>query len=116
MENLIKDLDNILELSHIFKAKYQKLKDKNTILEVQLSNLKVEADQYKNQINLLQKALEESEAKDKNAMLSVTDELSEVVITDAILADSTKNAEIKKQLDLFIDDIDECIQLVQKKE
>ncbi|MBK7633405.1 MAG: hypothetical protein IPJ13_03265 [Saprospiraceae bacterium] len=85
-------------------------------MEVQLSDLKVEADQYKNQINLLQRELENRAKEDKNSMLSITDDVSEDAVQILKQKQNIKNAEIKKQLDMFIDDIDQCIQIVQKKE
>jgi hypothetical protein len=113
---LIQSLDKILEISSKVRSKYQDLMKKNVELEVQLSDLKVEADQYKNQINLLQRELENRVKEDKNSMLSITDDVSEDAVQILKQKQNIKNAEIKKQLDMFIDDIDQCIQIVQKKE
>ncbi|MBK8054741.1 MAG: hypothetical protein IPK35_16120 [Saprospiraceae bacterium] len=115
-KNLIQSLDKILEISSKVRSKYQDLRKKNVELEVQLSDLKVEADQYKNQINLLQRELENRVKEDKNSMLSITDDVSEDAVQILKQKQNIKNAEIKKQLDMFIDDIDQCIQIVQKKE
>ncbi|MBK9565589.1 MAG: hypothetical protein WAT22_02670 [Saprospiraceae bacterium] len=115
-KNLIQSLDKILEISSKVRSKYQDLRKKNVELEVQLSDLKVEADQYKNQINLLQRELENRAKEDKNSMLSITDDVSEDAVQILKQKQNIKNAEIKKQLDMFIDDIDQCIQIVQKKE
>jgi hypothetical protein len=115
-KNLIQSLDKILEISSKVRSKYQDLMKKNVELEVQLSDLKVEADQYKNQINLLQRELENRVKEDKNSMLSITDDVSEDAVQILKQKQNIKNAEIKKQLDMFIDDIDQCIQIVQKKE
>ena len=49
-------------------------------------------------------------------MLSITDDVSEDAVQILKQKQNIKNAEIKKQLDMFIDDIDQCIQIVQKKE
>lgn len=54
---MIQSLDKILKISSKVRSKYQDLRKKNVELEVQLSDLKVEMDQYKNQINLLQREL-----------------------------------------------------------
>ncbi len=113
---MIQSLDKILEISSKVRSKYQDLRKKNVELEVQLSDLKVEADQYKNQINLLQRELENRAKEDKNSMLSITDDVSEDAVQILKQKQNIKNAEIKKQLDMFIDDIDQCIQIVQKKE
>lgn len=113
---MIQSLDKILEISSKVRSKYQDLMKKNVELEVQLSDLKVEADQYKNQINLLQRELENRVKEDKNSMLSITDDVSEDAVQILKQKQNIKNAEIKKQLDMFIDDIDQCIQIVQKKE
>lgn len=113
---MIQSLDKILEISSKVRSKYQDLRKKNVELEVQLSDLKVEADQYKNQINLLQRELENRVKEDKNSMLSITDDVSEDAVQILKQKQNIKNAEIKKQLDMFIDDIDQCIQIVQKKE
>ena len=107
-KNLIQSLDKILEISSKVRSKYQDLR--------KLSDLKVEADQYKNQINLLQRELENRAKEDKNSMLSITDDVSEDSVQILKQKQNIKNAEIKKQLDMFIDDIDQCIQIVQKKE
>ncbi|MFZ1455974.1 MAG: hypothetical protein WAT46_08025 [Saprospiraceae bacterium] len=115
-KNLIQSLDKILEISSKVRSKYRDLRKKNVELEVQLSDLKVEADQYKNQINLLQRELENRAKEDKNSMLSITDDVSEDAVQILKQKQNIKNAEIKKQLDMFIDDIDQCIQIVQKKE
>ena len=116
MKNLIQNLDEILKSVTELKTGYQFLVKNNKELEVQLSDLKVEADQYKNQINLLQRELENRAKEDKNSMLSITDDVSEDAVQILKQKQNIKNAEIKKQLDMFIDDIDQCIQIVQKKE
>ncbi len=116
MKNLVQNLDKILEVSNKIKTKYQDLKKKNQELEVQLSALKVETDQYKNQINLLQRELENSVKEEENSKLSITDDVSEDAVALLKQKQNIKNAEIKKQLDMFINDIDQCIQIVQKKE
>lgn len=116
MENLIQKLNNILEISNEFKEKYHNLKIKNKELEVQLSDLKVEADQYKFQINQLQRELEQREQEDKISMLSITNDISKEETCTKQQQQDLKVAAIKNHLDMFIDDIDQCIQLVQKKE
>jgi hypothetical protein len=60
--------------------------------------------------------LENRAKEDKNSMLSITDDVSEDAVQILKQKQNIKNAEIKKQLDMFIDDIDQCIQIVQKKE
>ena len=103
---MIQSLYKILEISSKVRSKYQDLRKKNVELEVQLSDLKVEADQYKNQINLLQRELENRAKEDKNSMLSITDDVSEDAVQILKHKQNIKNAEIKKQLDMFIEDID----------
>ena len=116
MKNLVQNLDKILEVSGEIKTKYQDLKKKNRELEVQLSDLKVEADQYKQEIIYLKKELEEKSEKENNSMLSQTDNSS--VESIAILKQEQKanNNRIQLQLDEFIEDIDQCIQIIQAKE
>lgn len=116
MKNLIPQLDQILEISNQINIKYRALKEKNKELEVQLSDLKVEADQYINQINLLQQELENREKEVNNSKLSAIDNISNDEIAILKQKQSLKNEEVKQQLDMFIDEIDQCIQIVQKKE
>ena len=49
MENLVKNLDEIITKLHKLKEENRRLRSENKKMEVQLSNLKVEADQYKSQ-------------------------------------------------------------------
>lgn len=116
MKNLIKNLDEILKSVTELKTGYQFLVKNNKKLEVQLSDLKVEADQYKQEIIYLKKELEEKSEKENNSMLSQTDNSS--VESIAILKQEQKanNNRIQLQLDEFIEDIDQCIQIIQAKE
>jgi seryl-tRNA synthetase len=116
MENMIQQLDELLNSVGKLRAKYQVLKNINHQNEVQLSTLKVEADQYKQEISKLKKELKEKEEEIQNSMLSVHNKSS----VDAVETDSQEknkqNSLIQLQLDAFIEDIDQCIQIIQSKE
>jgi cell shape-determining protein MreC len=114
-KNLIQSLDKILEISSKVRSKYQDLRKKNVELEVQLSDLKVEADQYKQENIKLKKELGERIKGDNKTMLVKTDSSSPDISTSGDVADA-KNQQIKLQLDEFIEEIDQCIQIIQAKD
>ena len=85
-------------------------------LEVQLSNLKVEADLYKLEINKLKKEREEIVAEDIKTTLSTSGNTDNTPGDLNSEQPKIANAEqIKMQLDGFIEDIDQCIQIIQTK-
>ncbi len=116
MKNLIQNLDEILKSVTKLKIGYQFLVKNNKELEVQLSDLKVEADQYKQEIIYLKKEQEEKSEKENNSMLLQTDNSSVDSIAVLKQEQKNKNARIQLQLDEFIEDIDQCIQIIQAKE
>ena len=116
MKNLKQNLDEILKSVTELKTGYQVLVKNNKELEVQLSDLKVEADQYKQEIIDLKKKLEEKSEKENHSMLLQTDYSSEDSIATLKMEQKTNNARIQLQLDEFIEDIDQCIQIIQAKE
>ena len=99
MKNLIQNLDEILKSVTELKTGYQFLVKNN-----------------KQEIIYLKKELEEKSEKENNSMLSQTDNSS--VESIAILKQEQKanNNRIQLQLDEFIEDIDQCIQIIQAKE
>ena len=116
MENMIQNLDEILKSVTDIRMKYQLLKQKNNLIETQLSDLKVEAGQYKQEIINLKKELDERGESVKYSMLVNTDEPSVTEVESIKLEQKTANDKIKLQLDEFINDIDQCIQIIQSKE
>jgi len=116
MENLIQNLDVILKSVTEMKAGYQRLKKNNAQLEVQISDLKVEADKYIQEIIKLKKELDERAEVENISMLSLEDKTSAISIEALKEEQKSKNASIKLQLDEFIEDIDQCIQIIQAKE
>jgi len=82
-------------------------------LELKFSALKVEADHYK----LKLKEQIEGEGKDIKTTLSTSDNSDSIKVNS--LSFSNKNIDteqIKLRLDEFIEDIDQCIQIIQAKE
>jgi len=115
MKNLSQNLDEILKSVTELKTGYQVLYKNNKELEVHFSNLKVEADQYKQEILHLRKELEEMVMKENHSMLLQTDNLSQAVIEAKSTENKSNSAKIQMQLDEFIEDIDQCIQIIQAK-
>lgn len=116
MENLIKNLDDIFEKVQKLKSNYQKLKSEKESLEVQLSTLKVETDHYKSALEKIKKEQEELVEVDIKTTLSTSENPSKLLIRDK--DEPLKNATIEQvrlQLDGFIEDIDQCIQIIQNK-
>jgi SMC interacting uncharacterized protein involved in chromosome segregation len=116
MENLIKNLDEILESVQQLKESYQHLTDENKKLEVQLSHLKVETDRYKNEISELKKELEEKAEAEINTTLSTTDKTAQEGPDVHRQHQNVTNERIRLQLDGFIEEIDQCIQIIQAKQ
>lgn len=105
--NLNGQLEEILKEVRKLRSGYETLAAANRQYEVQLSDLKVEADQYKKENIKLKKELEEK-VEGKNSKLSQSDVRSES-------SGKGDDAQIKLQLDDFIKDIDQCIQIIQAK-
>lgn len=116
MENLVQNLDEILAGINKLREAYIILEEEKNKIEVHLSDLKVEADQYKQEIIDLKKKLEEKSEKENHSMLLQTDYSSEDSIATLKMEQKTNNARIQLQLDEFIEDIDQCIQIIQAKE
>ncbi|MBK9735857.1 MAG: hypothetical protein IPO92_13205 [Saprospiraceae bacterium] len=116
MENiLIHKLDEVLTSVERLKEKYKLLSGQNEILTNQISILKVETEKYKQEIKKIKEA---SEKKDVDGVISILPK-SDVPSSEEIEAlkneQKEKNAQIKLQLDGFIEDIDQCIQIIQAK-
>jgi phage shock protein A len=110
MENLVSDLDTIITKLQLLKTDRQQLRSKNKQLEVQLNHLKVEIDQYKTKYINLKKEKEELEGKVNHSLSSKSDDSSIGQEQSAKKVES-----LKLQLDEFIEDIDQCIQIIQAK-
>ncbi|MBP6540128.1 MAG: hypothetical protein KA234_07345 [Saprospiraceae bacterium] len=114
MENLVKNLDEIITKLHKLKEENRRLRSENKKMEVQLSNLKVEADQYKSQyLNITNQREDKAQIK-FNSVVSQQDIKSDN--SNTIMASNIDDIEIvKHQLDIFIEDIDQCIQIIQAR-
>lgn len=116
MENLIKNLDEIFEKVQKLKSSYKKLKSEKENLEVQLSTLKVETDYYKSALAKIKKEQEELVEVDIKTTLSTSENPEKILIRD--MDEPLKNdtiEQVRLQLDGFIEDIDQCIQIIQNK-
>lgn len=116
MENLITNLDDVLKMVQKLRSNYLKLKSENESLEIQLSNLKVEADHYKSQLEKIKSEQEEKVEVDTKTKLSTSENPTNHLTTN--MDESSKNAtieQVKLQLEGFIEDIDQCIQIIQTK-
>ena len=110
MENLVKNLDEIITKLHKLKEENRRLRSENKKMEVQLSNLKVEADQYKSQY------LNITNQREDKAQIKVSQQDIKSDNSNTIMASNIDDIEIvKHQLDIFIEDIDQCIQIIQAK-
>lgn len=115
MQNLAENLELIIGKTKRLLDEYQLLKAENEKLEVQLSHLKVEADTYKN-ITQQKSAIEEEEIvvdkTESKVKLDIVDQ-NNAVVNDVISSDSKQ---LKFKLDEFIEDLDQCIQIIQSGE
>lgn len=116
MENLTHKLDFILEKTQKMQSDFKNLKSEKQKLEVQFSHLKVEADHYKKAYLHLKKEQEEANSKEVKNAISVEDDKPK---TDPkLLMGDTKplnTMQIKDQLNGLIEDINQCIQIIQAK-
>jgi hypothetical protein len=117
MENMvIQGLDDILKGMEKLKDQYTKLKLRNQELESQNSILKVEAEQYIQENIVLKKEVEEKAIEFEKAKLVPSEQPQTVDIEAIKLDQKQKNAQIQLQLDGFVEEIDQCIQIIQTKE
>jgi len=117
MENMvIQGLDEILEGMQKLKDQYNRLELRNQELESEYSILKVEAEQYIQENILLKKEVEEKAIVLEKPILVPTEQSQTVDIEALKLEQKQKNAQIKLQLDGFVEEIDQCIQIIQTKE
>ena len=112
MENLVSDLDTIITKLQLLKTDRQQLRSKNKQLEVQLNHLKVEIDQYKTKYINLKKEKEELVGKVNNPLSSNKGDSTDIEVNTV----QQKSVDtLKLQLDEFIENIDQCIQIIQAK-
>ncbi len=117
MENMvIQGLDDILEGMQKLKDQYNQLELRNKELESQYSILKVETEQFIKENIVLKKEIEEKTvAQEKEIFISA--EQSPIVDIEALKLDQKqRNAQIQLKLDGFVEEIDQCIQIIQTKE
>ncbi len=113
MENLFSRLESVLAKLHELKLNYQKLKAEKQDLELRFSHLKVETEQYK----LKLEERKEGERKDIKTTLSTSVNSDSIKVDSMSYSNKNIDAEqIKLRLDEFIEDIDQCIQIIQTKE
>lgn len=114
MQNLAENLEVIIEKTKRLVNEYHLLKAENVKLEVQLSHLKVEADQYKKMAEQKMAIEEEEIVEDKTESKKIVD------IADQNKADqeghTPENKQLKIKLDEFIEDLDQCIHIIQSGE
>ncbi|MBK8626663.1 MAG: hypothetical protein IPN86_14170 [Saprospiraceae bacterium] len=116
MENLIAQLGEIFEKVLKLKTKYLLLKSEKQNLEVQLNHLKVEVDQYKSEIVKIKKEQEGRVAEDIKTTLSTSEDSNlEPIFSKQEQLKSANIEQVKLQLDDFLEDIDQCIQVIQNK-
>ena len=117
MENmLIQDLDKILKSIIKLNEKYQHLSTQNQKLKEEIEVLKVVSDQYKEENIKIKEEWEKKEAEEDKSLLLKSDKLSGTDVEALVKNQTEKNAAIKVQLDGFIEDIDQCIQITQAKD
>lgn len=115
MQNLAENLELIIEKTKRLVNEYQLLKAENEKLEVQLSHLKVEADQYKNMA--LQKiVIEEEEIAEDKIESKIKVDIEDQNIAEVLDGQSPDSKQLKIKLDEFIEDLDQCIQIIQSGE
>ncbi len=112
MENLKVDLDEIISKLQKLKIDRRRLKAENNQLEVQLNLLKVEVDHYKTEYTNLKKEKEELVGKVNNPLSSNKGDSTDIEVNTV----QQKSVDtLKLQLDEFIENIDQCIQIIQAK-
>ncbi|MFZ1750159.1 MAG: hypothetical protein WAU01_08210 [Saprospiraceae bacterium] len=116
MENLVQNLDEILLKVQLLHDGYLGILSKNENLESEINDLKVEVESYKSEILTLKKEIEKKEESVIKSTLSPTNDKSLAEAKDSLSINSEmSNDKIKLQLDEFIEDIDQCIQIIQAK-
>ncbi|MBC7884264.1 MAG: hypothetical protein H7X99_02235 [Saprospiraceae bacterium] len=116
MENLmIHDLEDILNNVRKLKNQYHKLETKNLELENQISILKVESEKQLEHFNKIKKDLEGKREVESNSVLSKSEKSSGDRTSVEEKEQNNKNTQIKHRLDGFIEEIDQCIQILQAK-
>lgn len=117
MENMvIQGLDDILKGMEKLKDQYHSLKLRNQELERQNSFLKVETEQYIQENIVLKKEVEEKAIELEKAKLVPAEQPLTVDIEALKDEHKQKNAQIQLRLDGFVEEIDQCIQIIQTKE
>jgi hypothetical protein len=113
VNNVVQDLESVIAGIQELKNKYQHLSLQNKELQHQISLLKVETEN-KNIENIKIKEELERIAEVRNNSVVLTS----VKPTDNVqeIADMDNNAKVKIALDGFIEEIDQCIQIIQAKE
>jgi hypothetical protein len=115
MQNLAENLELIIEKTKRLVNEYQLLKAENEKLEVQLSHLKVEADQYKKMAE--QKiAIEEEEIVEVKKESEIKVDIADQNKAEVDEGKTPDNKQLKIKLDEFIEDLDQCIQIIQSGE
>ncbi len=115
MQNLAENLELIIEKTKRLVNECQLLKAENEKLEVQLSHLKVEADQYKNMAQQ-KNAIEEEEIVEDKTESKIQVDIEDQNIAAVQDGQTPDSKQLKIKLDEFIEDLDQCIQIIQSGE
>lgn len=115
MQNILSNLDVISKKLNVLLGKYQDLKAENEQLKDIISNLKVDAENYKSNLKLNINKEEERKEEGEESLNKNTDN-SKIDNTEVEINKVDEPKQLKIQLDEIIDDIDKCIHIIQSSE
>lgn len=118
MENTVKNLDIIIQKVSKLMDAYHDLKAENETMRDQIGLLKVEAENYKSQIeqNNNINIATPGKVEDQKVAKQLTNQISDISeVRSASPHQGQQQPELlKMQLDEIIDELDQCIHIIQK--
>lgn len=118
MENTVKNLDIIIQKVSKLMDAYHDLKAENETMRDQIGLLKVEAENYKSQIeqNNNINIATPGKVEDQKGAKQLTNQISDISeVRSASPHQGQQQPELlKMQLDEIIDELDQCIHIIQK--
>ncbi|KXK39612.1 MAG: hypothetical protein J5I52_08290 [Saprospiraceae bacterium] len=118
MENTVKNLDIIIQKVSKLMDAYHDLKAENETMRDQISLLKVEVENYKSQIeqNNNINIATPGKVEDQKVAKQLTNQISDISeVRSASPHQGQQQPELlKMQLDEIIDELDQCIHIIQK--
>ncbi len=118
MENTVKNLDIIIQKVSKLMDAYHDLKAENETMRDQISLLKVEVENYKSQIeqNNNINIATPGKVEDQKVAKQLTNQISDISEVRSVSPHQGQQQPelLKMQLDEIIDELDQCIHIIQK--